>query len=456
MEKLKTRYICQNCGYTSLHWLGKCPSCQQWDTFVEEIIAEERRPKDNIAVDSKIYSLAEIETVSSKRVSAGVFEFDRLLGGGLVPGSVTLLGGEPGIGKSTLLLQIAGGLADKEMPVLYVSGEESIEQTKLRAERLNIQSPGLYLLSETNEDKIEVHIAKLKPKIVVIDSIQIMYISSLASSPGSVGQVREAASALTLLAKKNGIILLLIGHITKNGAIAGPKVIEHIVDTVLYFEGGLHNKYRILRAVKNRFGSTEEIGIFRMYSDGLHEVVNPSEIFLNTQGVKTAGSIVVTAIEGMRPIMVELQALVAPAVFGMPERKAIGMDYKRLAVLLAVLEKRAGLRLQNQDVFVNIAGGIKLSEPALDLGAALSIVSSFREIPIPIGTVAIGEVGLGGEIRSVKEIERRIIEAQRLGFREVIVPDANKEKITRKIDIKLIRINTISDAVEYVFSGKKI
>lgn len=453
MEKLKTRYICQNCGHSSLRWLGRCPSCEEWDTLVEEAVRSSGA-KDSVSVTSTVYSLPEIQTEHSKRIPIGIFEFDRLLGGGIVPGSVTLLGGEPGIGKSTLLLQVASQLANKGISALYITGEESVGQTKLRAQRLGLHGSNLYLLSETNLDAIQVHITNLKPQAVVIDSIQIMYLPALSSAPGSVAQVRECASLLTALVKKEGISLFLVGHVTKSGAIAGPRVVEHIVDTVLYFEGDTHNRYRILRAVKNRFGSTEEIGIFSMQADGLQEVSNPSEIFLSRGEDHVSGSIVVAAIEGTRPILVELQALVAPTIYGMPERRTIGLDYRRLAILLAVLEKRAGLRLQNQDVFVNVVGGVKLSEPAIDLGTVLSVVSSFREIPIPRGTVAIGEVGLGGEIRAVREVGRRIAEAQRLGFKEIILPRSNTEQIAGKsngANIKVVGVNTVTDAVKYLF-----
>jgi len=454
MEKFKTRYICQNCGYSSIRWLGKCPSCEQWETFVEEVVKEERGVGAQSApVDSTIYSFSEIKTSQKSRISTDVGEFDRLLGGGIVPASVTLLGGEPGIGKSTLLLQIASNLSQKKVSVLYISGEESIEQIKLRAERLNLPGDKLLLLNETNADSIKKHIDEVKPQVVIIDSIQIMYLPGLSSAPGSVAQVRECSSLLTCDAKKKGFSLFLIGHVTKTGAIAGPRVVEHLVDTVLYFEGDTHNKYRILRTLKNRFGSTEEIGIFQMELDGLKEVSNPSEIFLSHQGPQISGSVVVAAMEGTRPILVELQALVSPTIFGMPERRANGLDYKRLAVLLAVLEKRVGVRLQNQDVFVNVVGGIKLTEPAVDLGAAAAVVSSLREKPIPARTVAIGEVGLGGEVRPVSNIERRISEAERLGFTKIIIPKKNREQIKNKKEGLVIGVDTVLDAVEELFGN---
>lgn len=448
MDRLKTRYICQNCGYSSLQWLGKCPSCEQWDTLVEEVIREGGKDRVIAPPESVVYSLQDVDVGVMKRLQVGINEFDRLVGGGIIPGSVVLLGGEPGIGKSTLLLQVACALSNKDISVLYITGEESVEQTKLRAERLGLRGDNLYLVNETNVEAIISHIETQKPQVVIIDSIQIMYLSALSSSPGSVAQVRECSGMLAAVAKRMGISLFLIGHVTKTGAIAGPRVVEHLVDTVLYFEGDTHNRYRILRTLKNRFGSTEEIGIFIMQQDGLHEVANPSEIFLSATQPSVSGSIVVASIEGTRPILVELQALVSPTIFGMPERRTIGLDYRRLAILLAVLEKRVGLRLQNQDVFVNVAGGIKLIEPAIDLGVVLSVVSSFREIPVPSGTVAIGEVGLGGEVRSVSQIDRRLSEIERLGFKKVIIPQKNKEQLQGAKRIQLIGVDTVSNAVE--------
>ena len=455
MDKLKTRYICQNCGHSSLKWLGRCPSCEQWDTLVEEVVKDIHRAKDNVSVTSNVLSIQEISIDGSSRIPIGILEFDRLLGGGIIPGSVTLLGGEPGIGKSTLLLQVAGQLSARSVSVLYITGEESVEQTKIRAQRIGIENSSLYLLNETNLDAIRSHITDLKPKVVVVDSIQIVYLPDLSSAPGSVAQVRECTSLLTALVKKENISLFLVGHVTKSGAIAGPRVVEHLVDTVLYFEGDTHNRYRILRAVKNRFGSTEEIGIFSMQADGLQEVTNPSEIFLSRGQEQVSGSIVVAAMEGTRPILVELQALVSPTIFGMPERRTIGLDYRRLAILLAVLEKRVGIRLQNQDVFVNVVGGVRLSEPAIDLGTVLSVVSSFREVPISQRIVVIGEVGLGGEVRPVREIGRRITEAQRLGFKEIILPKSNIGEITGKVSIKLVGVSTVKEAVGYIFGKLK-
>lgn len=456
MERFKTRFICQNCGYSSLKWVGKCPSCEQWDTMVEEVVKESELNKtSNTIAKNVVCPLSEISTSSSARSKTDINEFDRLLGGGITPGSVILLGGEPGIGKSTLLLQAASGIAKNGGSVLYITGEESAEQIKLRAERLKLQCNNLFLLNETNVDAIIDHIENQKPQFVIIDSIQIIYTSGLPSAPGSVAQVRECTSMLTSIVKRKGVSLFLIGHVTKTGAIAGPRVVEHLVDVVLYFEGDMHNRYRILRTLKNRFGSTEEIGIFSMQADGLREVSNPSEIFLSNREKTVSGSVVVASMEGTRPLLVELQALVSPTIFGMPERRATGLDHRRIALLLAVLEKRAGVRLGNQDVFVNVVGGIKLAEPAVDLGMMLAVVSSFREIPILEGTVAIGEVGLGGEVRAVSHIDRRLVEIERLGFKKVIMPQKNKENILTDRNLEIIGVQTVTDAVEELFGKTK-
>lgn len=451
MNKLKTSFVCQNCGYSSLRWQGKCPSCEQWDTLIEEIVKEASKGLSPTPTKSTVYSINDVDTISARRISIGIAEFDRLLGDGVMPGSVVLLGGEPGVGKSTLLIQVASALALKGNSVLYVSGEESLAQIKMRAQRIGLSGEGLLLLNETNVESIVDHIEKHKPQLVIIDSIQVLYLPDLSSAPGSVTQVRESAGYLTGIAKRKGMSLFLIGHVTKNGSIAGPRVVEHLVDTVLYFEGDTHNRYRILRTLKNRFGSTDEIGIFNMQSNGLHEVSNPSEIFLSMAEGKGSGSIVVAAIEGTRPILVELQALVSPTVFGMPERRTIGLDHRRLSVLLAVLEKRAGFKLQNQNVFVNVVGGIKLSEPVIDLGMILAIVSSFREISIPAETVALGEVGLGGEVRPVTYIKRRVNEALRLGFKKIIMPCKNLEQLKDLDKIKLVGVTNINEAIEALF-----
>lgn len=456
MEKLKIRYVCQSCGQTSLKWLGKCPGCDQWDTFIEEVVSTANRISlGRQQPTAKVSNLSDISAGDFQYLPVGISEFDRLLGGGIVPGAVILLGGEPGIGKSTLLLQVACSLAGSELDVLYVSGEESAQQTKLRAQRLGLAQTGLNLLTETNLSNIITQLESLKPKVAIIDSIQIIYLPELSSAPGSVAQLREGVSALVRIAKTEGISLLLIGHVTKSGAIAGPRVVEHLVDTVLYFEGDSHHQYRILRAVKNRFGSTDEIGIFTMRENGLQEVNNPSQVFIDTRKEAISGTTVVAAIEGTRPLLVELQALVSSTIFGMPERRTTGLDHRRLAILLAVLEKRVGLRLQDKDVFVNIAGGIKLWEPAIDLGIVMTVVSSFREIPIPGNVVVFGEVGLGGEVRPVSQAERRIAEARRLGFKTVILPQANNEQIKDKKDIELVGVDTVNQAVEFLLAYPK-
>lgn len=450
MEKLKTRFLCQECGYSCSRWLGKCPSCGQWDKLVEEVVSVSSGKREKVGQNSVVQLLEDIKVGGCGHIPVGITEFDRLLGGGIVSGGVILLGGEPGVGKSTLLMQVACSVADNEMGALYITGEESVEQSKMRAKRLNHEHSKLLLLNETNLDSICGHLEKIKPKIAIIDSIQIIYHPGLSSAPGSVAQVRECAASLVSIAKKNRISLILVGHITKNGAIAGPRVVEHLVDTVLYFEGDNHHKYRILRSVKNRFGSTDEIGIFTMCSDGLKEVTNPSAIFLNERCDKVSGSAVVSALEGTRPILVEIQALVSPTIYGMPERRTTGFDHRRLAILLAVLEKRVGLRLQGQDVFVNIVGGVRLFEPAIDLGVVLAIVSSFREKPIPPKTIAIGEVGLGGEIRAVNQINRRIGESKRLGFNTIILPRGNVGEISDSSDLDIVSVNTVSEAVEHL------
>ena len=456
MEKIKTRYVCQNCGHTSLRWLGKCPACERWDTLVEEAVGGPRDggSGNRAGTGGRMVSLKDINTKTARRIPVGIDEFDRLLGNGIIPGQVILLGGEPGVGKSTLLLQVSCLLSDRGVGALYITGEESLEQIKLRAQRLGLSGGNMVLLNETNVETIISYLQKHRPQVVIIDSIQIMYLPYLSSAPGSVAQVRECTALLTAAAKRNGISLFLIGHITKTGAIAGPRTVEHLVDTVLYFEGDIHNRYRILRTLKNRFGSTEEIGIFNMEADGLHQVSNPSEIFLNDKDVQVNGSVVVASIEGTRPIMVEIQALVSPTAFGIPERRAIGLDYRRLVVLLAVLQKRAGLVLQNQDVFVNVAGGIKLTEPAVDLGLVMAVVSGFREVPVPAGTVAVGEVGLGGEIRPAKYTSRRVTEAERLGFQNIILPNKNAEQLSGSRKIKITGVDTVNEALE-LFVGKR-
>ena len=447
----KTFYTCQQCGWQSAKWLGKCPECNSWNTLVEEIAPEQPKTKRAYLSGGEAPRLlAEIEAGEEIRLKTDIGELDRILGGGLVPGSVILIGGDPGIGKSTLLLQASNRLSKKGNPVLYVSGEESTKQTKLRANRVGDDSKNLYIACQTNLDVIIGHIKKLSPKVVIIDSVQVVYKPDLSSSPGSVSQVRECAGELTFLAKSSGICIFLVGHVTKEGSIAGPRVLEHIVDTVLYFEGERYHSYRILRAVKNRFGSTNEIGLFEMSDTGLREVLNPSEIFLSERSLKTSGSIVVPSLEGSRPLLVEIQALVTPTNFGLPRRRTTGLDYNRVELLLAVLEKRAGLFLANQDVFVNVAGGVKIIEPAVDLGIAIATASSLKDVPAPSQDVVLGEVGLGGEIRAVNQAQKRISEAQKLGFKRCLISKHNLKGLGAVKGIEVVGVTNVAQAIEAV------
>ena len=424
MPKMKTHYVCQACGHTMLKWQGQCPACEQWNTLVAEAVPD--RPAQRLeSGDSAAVALPDISMKSAERRSTGIAEFDRIVGGGFVPGQVGLVGGDPGIGKSTILLQIAQALATPEQPVLYVSGEESATQTKLRAQRLQVSNPQILVLAEANLGAILAEIERRQPSVVMIDSIQVMFKEDVPSAPGSVTQVRECAAELARLAKRTNCIVLLVGHVTKAGAIAGPRVVEHLVDTVLYFEGDRHTIYRMLRAVKNRFGSTDEIGVFEMTGNGLMEVPNPSALFLAQRQKQRSGSVVGSALEGTRPLLLEVQALVTTTPFGMPSRRAVGVDPNRVTMLLAVMEKRVGLQLHTQDVFVNLAGGMRVTEPGLDLACVSAIASSFYDRAVPDDTVIIGEVGLGGEIRAVNQIERRVMEAKRLGFKQCIIPAHN-------------------------------
>ncbi|OGW17902.1 MAG: DNA repair protein RadA [Nitrospinae bacterium RIFCSPLOWO2_12_FULL_45_22] len=432
-------------------WLGRCPDCGEWNTFVEEKEAPAKAAKEYRRGQTSSRSPVPITQVSGQeedRLAVGMPEFDRVLGGGIVPGSVVLIGGDPGIGKSTLLLQLSGKITAGSSTILYVTGEESTSQTRLRANRLGALSDNLYLLAETCLEDIIPHIEQLRPAAVIIDSIQTIYTQQLPSTPGSIGQVREVAAELMGLAKGWQIPIFLIGHVTKEGAIAGPKALEHMVDTVLYFEGERGHSFRILRAVKNRFGSTNEIGVFEMGSNGLVEVSNPSEIFLAERPKGASGSIVVSSVEGTRPILVELQALVTPTNLGTPRRMVTGLDYNRVALMIAVLEKRAGFHLFGEDIFLNIAGGVKIEEPAVDLGIALAIASSFRDKPIDNHTVAIGEVGLTSEVRGVPQLELRVREAAKLGFQRAIVPRSNMLKLKDPLPIALVPVTNIKEALE--------
>ncbi len=447
--KLKNIFLCQSCGYSSPKWMGRCPDCGGWNTLVEEQVSD-----TNISRPAGLSTLPilldEINYTESERSLTGIGEFDRVLGGGIVPGSVVLIGGDPGIGKSTLLLQVAERIANSANNVLYISGEESPSQIKMRAGRLNIAAKGLYILAETSLEEILHHAQKTPHSAMIVDSIQTIFTSRLSSAPGSVSQVREVASLLMNYAKKNSIPVFIVGHVTKDGAIAGPRVLEHIVDTVLYFEGDRGHQYRILRAVKNRFGSTHEIGVFEMREGGLEEIANPSGLFLSERTLGSAGSVVVSSIEGSRPILTEVQALVSPSPFGIPKRGAIGVDYNRLLLLVGVLEKRVGMHIQGQDIYINVVGGLELREPAVDLGVIAVLSSSFREIAIDPYTVVFGEIGLSGEVRGVTSAEVRVKEAAKLGFKRCIIPERNASQLA--VDsIDIIGVSTVKRAVDILF-----
>jgi DNA repair protein RadA/Sms len=450
MSKQKTKFCCQECGYESAKWMGKCPSCQAWNSMIEEVETIVRTQGMNSSftkTKEKPTPIIHIESSPEPRVLTNNKELNRVLGGGIVPGSLILVGGDPGIGKSTLLLQTSHALTESQQKVLYISGEESIKQIKLRADRLNAFSPLLYVLCETNLELIEEAIQEIQPDFMVIDSIQTVYHPGVTSAPGTVAQVRECTGHFMRIAKGQGIATVLVGHVTKEGAIAGPRLLEHMVDCVLYFEGERHHSYRLLRAVKNRFGSTNEIGIFEMQESGLVEVSNPSELFLSERPLGVAGSTVVASMEGTRPVLVEIQALVSSTNFPSPRRMATGVDHNRLSMIIAVLEKRMGMFLQNQDAYLNVAGGIKLDEPAVDLAIAISIASSFRDQPTKSYDVIFGEIGLTGEVRGVSRIDQRVKEAEKLGFRRVIMPEKSLKGWTPPAGMEIIGVNTVSEAL---------
>ena len=446
MAKPSTVFVCSNCGNEFSKWFGRCPACNEWNTCYEEKVNLKSSGKSASKKTATTVKLDDVKKQDIVRTKTGFGELDRVLGGGLVKGSLTLLGGEPGIGKSTLILQICDKIKG-EGQVLYVSGEESAQQIKIRADRLGIKNNDIVFLGETDIDVIEDAILKTNPKLVIIDSIQTMYSDEITSGPGSVSQVREITARIMKMCKQEEITTIIIGHVTKDGNIAGPRVLEHMVDTVLYLEGERYFAYRILRGVKNRFGSTNEIGMFEMNDIGMCEISNPSSVLLSEKNENIAGSIVVASIEGTRPILVELQALTSTSVFGMPRRTANGIDYNRLTLLIAVLEKRTGLPLGNQDVYLNIVGGIKINEPALDLGIILAVSSSFKNIPIPNDVIAIGEVGLTGEVRSVNQIEKRIKEAEKLGFKKCIIPESNKKLLKDTYKLDIICVQNIIEAM---------
>ena len=449
MAREKRRFVCQECGYTTPRSLGRCPTCQSWQSFAEEIeeLTASSKHRGMGQISREPEPISQVTASEVERHLTGMAEFDRVLGGGIVPGSVVLIGGDPGIGKSTLLLQASDALSRNYGDILYVSGEESVSQTKLRATRLGVISDTLYVLCENNLEQIEKHIEALKPKVVIVDSIQAVYLSSIQSAPGSVTQIRECTGRLLIFAKNRNVPVFLVGHVTKDGTLAGPRILEHMVDTVLYFEGEQHHIYRILRAIKNRFGSTNEIGIFEMQNRGLVDVMNPSELFLSNRDEEVAGSIVVSSMEGTRPLLMEVQALVVPTNHGNPRNTATGVDRHRIALLIAVLNKRVGIDVGGADVFVNITGGMRIAEPGIDLGVLMAIASSYREIPIDRQTVMIGEVGLGGEIRPVTHVERRIREAAKLGFKRAIFPEYNRKGLEIDEDIALVGVKDVYDSL---------
>ena len=452
MAKTKSQFVCQVCGNTSYKWMGKCNNCNAWNSYVEELLPTQVKAKVATSVrtpnTSRPLPLREITLTAESRISTGVNEFDRVMGGGIMSGSFVLIAGDPGIGKSTLMTELAKYLPDRK--VLYVTGEESPRQVKIRSERLGVNSENMYLFSETNVERIIDAAQYIGPDILIVDSIQTTFRPDIQSAPGSVSQVRESAAALLQYAKSFETPTFLVGHVTKEGAIAGPRILEHMVDTVLYFEGDRHHAFRILRAVKNRFGSTNEIGVFEMRATGLLEVTNPSEIFLSERSYGTSGSTVVCSLEGTRPILVEIQALVTDTSYSTPQRNSTGLDSRRIQMLLAVLEKREGLRLSGQDVFVNVAGGVRLDEPAVDLGVIMAVASSFRDIPTDTGTVLIGEVGLGGEIRTVSQIEPRMNEAAKLGFERAIIPANNLKGITVPKGLEATGVDKLSEVLDLV------
>lgn len=456
MVKKKTKFCCNSCGYESAKWMGRCPGCGEWNTMTEEVEILSKGPKGafqhSTNISQKATPITKVQTSEEQRIETSMREFNRVLGGGIVPGSLVLIGGDPGIGKSTLLMQVSSILANGGHRVLYVSGEESMRQTKLRAARLGVESDQLYIYSEINLQLINQTITEVKPTLVVIDSIQTIYHPELSSAPGSVSQVRDSTAELMRIAKSNGIAIFLVGHVTKEGQIAGPRLLEHMVDTVLYFEGERHHTYRILRSQKNRFGSTNEIAIFEMAHSGLKEVLNPSELFLEERSFDATGSTVVASMEGTRPILVEIQSLVTPTSFNYPKRMTTGVEQNRVQLLMAVLEKRMGMLLQAQDAYVKVAGGVKLDEPAIDLAILTSIVSSYKDQPVKSTDCFIGEVGLTGEIRRVSRIEQRVQEAARLGFKRAFIPASNVGGWKFPEGIEIVGADSIHQVLQACFN----
>jgi DNA repair protein RadA/Sms len=452
LKKSKTSFFCQHCGYMSPKWLGKCPSCNGWNCFAEELVSDsDSGSRAEMSFGGKPLPIEDIPAEEGQRTVTGIAEIDRVLGGGIVAGSAILIGGEPGIGKSTLMLQMMNNLAQKGLKVLYVSGEESASQIKLRSKRVGAAAKDLLVLVEVSLEKILEQIKAVSPAIVVIDSIQTVYSGELMSAPGSVGQVRESSSRLILFSKKNNIPVFLVGHVTKDGSIAGPKVLEHMVDTVLYFEGDSGHAYRIIRGIKNRFGPTNEIGVFEMMDKGLKEVPNPSAFFLAERPQNVAGSVVVPSLEGTRPILVEIQALVSATNLGMPRRTAIGVDHNRVSLLVAVLDKICGMNLGASDIFINVAGGVRVEEPAVDLGVVAAMASSFLDKPIDARTVVLGEVGLAGEVRAISQMDVRIKEAARLGFNRCLVPKTNAAQLAKIAKMEICTVSSLKELLENLF-----
>ena len=451
MAKTQTRYVCQACGYDSPKWVGRCPDCNEWASLVEEVVSSAKAAKHSVQTFSTPTSITQISADGAARTSSGIGEFDRVLGGGVVAGSLVLVGGDPGIGKSTILIQAANHLSLSAGKVLYVSGEESAEQIKLRSNRLGIASADLFVVSETDITAVEQHIGTMGAKIAFIDSIQTMHDPELSSAAGTVSQVRACTGALVKVAKESGVPVFIVGHVTKEGSLAGPRVLEHMVDTVLYFEGDRHQSYRILRAVKNRFGSTDELGIFEMREEGLVEIANPSEALLSERPAHGVGSVVTATIEGTRPLLVEIQALVAPTYFPSPRRTCTGIDYNRMLMILAVLEKRVGLSLGNKDVYVNVAGGIKIVEPAADLAIALAVASSLMDHGADGEMIALGEIGLSGEVRSVGQTEKRLKEAARLGFNRAVMTARGASKLAESAGLTAAGVPSVRAAIDAAF-----
>jgi len=447
LKKPKTIYICQKCSATTSKWVGKCPECGEWNTIIEELISPVQASPRLSLGDNKPIPITQVKRATAPRLVTNIKEFDRIVGGGIVLGSTALIGGDPGIGKSTLLLQICHKLASAGTKILYVSAEESVYQTKLRTERLNISSDNLWIVSETNILLIAGYIEQYQPQLVVIDSIQMVYKPEIPTTPGTVTQVRESAMDMVYLCKRKGICLFLIGHLTKEGSLAGPKTLEHLVDTVLYFEGDRFQSFRILRAIKNRFGSTNEIGIFEMSESGLEEVANPSELFITQADQEIAGTLVISTLIGTRPFLVELQALTSRAYYAVPARRVSGLDFNRTVMALAVLERRLGLPLGSQDVYVNVVGGVKVDEPAADLGIAMAVYSNYKNKPIPKNTVFIGEIGLTGEIRPINHIEIRLAEAARLGFKKIVIPSGNAKRLKTN-NIEIIQSSYLTEVIK--------